>query len=287
MPGDQKRKLARAPEAAADALILDLEDAVAKSAKADARRNVADFLGGPRAAGGPDIWVRVNSFATASDAVMADLDAVLAPGLDGICLPKASSPEDLLRLDALLSSGEERLGLKDGSLAVAALVESAEGLLSSPQIASARRVCRLQLGEVDLHNDLGVVDPPEAALISLRLQVVTASAAAGIQAPVAGISRETRELEGLRVETEALRRLGFGARSAIHPAQVSVINEVFTPSTFEEEEAARLVAAFDEAVSGGVGVIVDDRGKMIDEAVVRRARRTLAQAEQARARASQ
>ncbi|MCB0951516.1 MAG: hypothetical protein KDB13_02050, partial [Microthrixaceae bacterium] len=113
-------------------------------------------------------------------------------------------------------------------------------------------------------------------LLFARSTVVVASAAAGLDPPTAPVSTDFRDLESLRAETVALRRLGFGARSAIHPSQLGVINDVFTPTAAELERATALVARFEESLVRGEGVCVDTDGTMVDEAVVRSARRILA-----------
>jgi citrate lyase subunit beta/citryl-CoA lyase len=115
-------------------------------------------------------------------------------------------------------------------------------------------------------------------LLSVRVQVVLASAAAGLAPPIGPISTDFRDLDALQYSTDALRRVGFGSRWAIHPAQVPVINQAFTPTPEQLEAARRLVERYDGAVDQGVGVCVDEDGNMVDEAVVRAARRILARA---------
>lgn len=261
VPGDAPDKLAGAHARGADAIIADLEDAVAPGHKDEARRTVAAWLGERAGAPGPGLWVRVNS----GDELAEDLRAV--DGRAGIYVPKAS--EELLgRVDALLG---------DRATRVCALVETAAGVLAAAAIARAPRVVRLALGEADLGAELGI-EPGAAELAPVRMQVVLASAAAGIEPPIGPVSTDFRDLQALRDSTEALRRMGFGGRAAIHPAQVGVINEVFTPAAGEVEAARRLLARFESA---GGGVCVDEDGRMVDEAIVRAARRTLALAGEA------
>nr|BFE78220.1 hypothetical protein GCM10020093_008210 [Planobispora longispora] len=156
------------------------------------------------------------------------------------------------------------------------LLESGAAVLAAAEIARAPRVVRLQLGEADLRADLGVEPgPDERELLWARSQVVLASAAARIAPPLGPVSTDFRDLDRLRASTLALRRLGFRGRACVHPAQIAVVNEVFTPTGEELERARRLVERFE---ASGTGVVLDDAGRMVDEAVIRQARRTLAAA---------
>ncbi len=234
VPGDQARKLQQALASGADAIIADLEDAVAPSAKADARRTVADWLATQLDGDQPELWVRVNS---SSRLLADDVHAVVGPAV------------------------------------------TATGILSARAIAEQPRVRQLGLGELDLCAEVGIQpSADERELLSIRVQVVLASAAAGLDPPIGPISTDFRDLVALRHSTDALRRVGFGSRWAIHPAQVPVINQTFTPSPEQVEAARRLVERYDGALDQGVGVCVDEDGHMVDEAVVRAARRTLARA---------
>jgi citrate lyase subunit beta / citryl-CoA lyase len=272
-PGDQVRKLQHALGSGADAIIADLEDAVAPSAKANARHLVANWLS--RLDGDqPQLWVRVNG---SPRLLVEDVHAVVGPAVTGICLPKTQGPEQLRSLGELLGAAERQAGLTEGALKVVPLVESAAGLLSARAIAEQPRVWQLGLGELDLCAEIGLQpSADERELLSIRLQVVLASA--GLASPIGPVSTDFRDLDALRHSTDALRRLGFGSRWAIHPAQVSVINQIFTPSADQVEAARRLVERYDGALDQGVGVCVDEDGRMVDEAVVRTARRVLARA---------
>ena len=276
VPGDQARKLQHALASGADAIIADLEDAVAPSAKADARRTVADWLATQLDSDQPELWVRVN----ASDRLLADdVHAVVGPVVTGICLPKTHTSEQVRSLGEMLSAAERRASLAEGSIKVVPLLESAAGILSARAIAEQPRVQQLGLGELDLCAELGIEpSADERELLSVRVQVVLASAAAGLDPPIGPISTDFRDLVALQNSTDALCRVGFGSRWAIHPAQVPVINQTFTPSPEQIKAARRLVERYDDALDQGVGVCVDEGGHMVDEAVVRAARRTLARA---------
>jgi citrate lyase subunit beta / citryl-CoA lyase len=272
VPGDQPARLERAPERGADALIADLEDSVAPSAKERARECVSRWITGAGRPAGP-VWVRVNAAQA-----RADIAAAVWPGVAGVVVPKAEPPL-LAEVSALLGEREQALGVPSGSVAVLALIETAAGLLAAPAVAAVDRVVRLGIGEVDLAAELNLrVSPGREEMTPLRLQVVVASAAAGIAPPVAPVATDIRDLAALRETTDAALGLGFRARTAIHPAQLAVINEVFTPSAEEISRARHLITAFERAERLGTGVITGDNGEMIDLAVVRSAREVLARA---------
>ncbi|GAA3228293.1 HpcH/HpaI aldolase/citrate lyase family protein [Dactylosporangium siamense] len=269
VPGDAPQKLDKALTRGADALIVDLEDAVPAAGKSRARALVAEWLDA-LPADRPAIWVRVNPGPTGED----DVRAVTGPNLAGVCLAKAGSAAEVAAFGATIAAAEEACGRPVGSVAVVPLLESAAAVLGAPDIARAPRVARLQIGEADLRAELGVtLGPDERELLFVRSQIVLASAAAGIAPPVASVSTDYRDLAALRASTVAFRRLGFLGRACIHPAQVAVVNEVFTPTPEEVAEAADLVRRFDAALDSGAGVLVDVDGRMVDAAVVRAARR--------------
>lgn len=258
VPGDQPDKLAKADERGADALIVDLEDSVPLARKAEARAILAGWLGA-RGERDPPVWVRVSSGAMLADDIAAIADASIA----GVSLAKATL-DGLARLDRLLDAR---------GLAVIALMETADAILGARAIAEHPRVVRLAIGEADLAAELAIETSSDGReMWFARQTVVLASAAAGIESPVGPVSTEFRDQAALRTTTETLRRMGFGARAAIHPAQVAIINEAFTPSADEVDAAQRIIERF--AAAGGAAC-TDDDGRMIDEAIVRSARRVL------------
>lgn len=271
VPGDRPDRLAGALTRGADALIADLEDAVAPARKQQAREQVrawldADPADGPGA--GPQRWVRINA-----NSLEADLGAVVTAALTGVVVPK-SEPDQLAAVDAMLRDLEAERGLAAGSVAVLPLLESAVGLERVAKVAATPRVLRLGLGEADLAADLGLVlDEERTVLTPLRLGIVVASAAAGISRPVGPTSTAFRDLDAFRRSGKALRKLGFRGRTAIHPGQIDVIHEVFTPSADEVAAARDMLARFEAADGGGS---VDAEGRFIDLAVVRNAREVLA-----------
>lgn len=266
VPGDRPDRLAGALTKGADALIADLEDAVPPARKDEARERVRAWLE-DEPGSGPQRWVRINA-----DTIQEDLAAVVTAALTGVVVPK-SEPGLLAQVDAVLRSREAERKLAAGAVAVLPLLESAVGLQRVAEVAAAPRVLRLGLGEADLTADLGLIpDEDRAMLAPLRLQVVVASAAAGIDRPVGPTSTAFRDLDAFARSGEELRRLGFRGRTAIHPSQVAVIHEVFTPKP-DEVAAARDVLARFEAAGGGGSTAAD--GKFIDAAVVRNAREVL------------
>lgn len=272
VPGNGGERLDKANGRGADAVIADLEDAVAEAAKDDARAAVAEWV---RRGPPPDVqlWVRVN----AGEAGLLDVDAVVAAGLAGVCVPKTAGSDELDRIDERLADAEQSAGLALGSIRVMPLVESAQGLFAVHDLLHAPRVDQLQLGEVDLAADLGLdVDDTGLQLLHARSTVVAASVAAGALPPPAAVSREFLDLQRFRDDTEALRRHGFVGRACIHPAQLGVVHEVFTPSSLQVARARDVVDRFDTALKRGRAVATDEDGRMLDEAVVRSARRVLA-----------
>lgn len=273
VPGDQPALLAKAGSRGADALIADLEDAVAPAAKHTARETVADWLsglGGRQSddAATPQIWVRINA-----EAVDDDIAAVAAPRLAGVVVAKATVDVMGAAVRALQQS-RARLGL-DRDFGVVALIESGQGLMQVAQIAAGPQVANLALGEADLAADLSL-DPSQdqRELWPYRAAVVAASAASGIAPPTGPVSTDFRDLEALASGCEALRRQGFRSRSAIHPAQVEGINAAFTPSPAEVAAATDVLARLRTADGGAT--VAD--GRMIDEAVARSARDVLSRA---------
>lgn len=266
VPGDRPAMLAKAPDRGADVLILDLEDAVAPRAKPEARRIIAEAIPGLEAAGAR-IAVRINHEPEQQEADLAALAGLSAPTL---VVPK-STVAGLVGL----KRRADRLGMCQGPRLIA-LIESARGLWEVLTIAEHPQVAGLAIGEQDLAAELGLASGADQRLWHpARSRLVWASAAAGLPGPNGPVWTDIRDLDGLRESTRVLRKCGFSSRSAIHPAQVPVINEVFTPSAEELEAAEQLVADYDQALAEGRGAIRDTRGRMIDEAVVRRARKLL------------
>lgn len=264
VPGDRPERFDKALASGADAIVLDLEDAVAADRKVLARETVARWIAA-LAPGSVEVWVRVNPGALQE----ADIRAVAHPRLTGVWLPKVGSAHDVEQVDGLLAE-------LCPDAAVSALIETAAGVFAAPAIARAPRMRFLQLGEVDLAADLGVeVDDDGTALLFARSRVIAAGVAAGIDPPPAAVSRNFRDSDALEADTRALARLGFVGRACIHPAQLAPVRRVFTPSSEEVGKARAVLAGLEAAESG---VAVDEAGFLIDEAVARQARRVLERA---------
>jgi citrate lyase subunit beta / citryl-CoA lyase len=260
VPGHRADLLAKAARSGADAVVADLEDSVPPADKDAAREVVGDWLAQP--APTPQRWVRI-----AGEVLDADLAATDASGTDGVLLATARV-SGLARLDAWFASSA-------ADCPVVGLVEDAAGVTEIAAMAAHDRLLTVGVGEVDLLADLRVAPAATATVAALRLQVVLAAAAAGLAAPIAPTSTDFRDLEAFAESTRALVAAGFRSRTAIHPAQVPVVNEVLTPGEDELADARDVLERFERA---GRGVTTDARGRLIDLAVVRAARETVARA---------
>lgn len=266
VPASDPRRVEKALTSEADAVVLDLEDAVSPNRKEDARKNAQEVL---KSAPPKPVLVRVN--APSTPLCEEDLQSVVGPNLFGLRFPKTEDPERVRWVAETL----EEAGCGAG---IQCLVESALGLELAFEIArSHERVTNVSLGEADLSADLGVRD--EAGLLYARSRVVAASRAAGLAGPVQSVYTDVRDLDGLRRSTHEGRNLGFLGRSAIHPAQLPVINEAFTPTEEEVAGAEELLARLEKSAGEGTGAFVLEDGRFVDKAVVESARSTLALAE--------
>ncbi|MCL1593258.1 MAG: CoA ester lyase [Actinomycetia bacterium] len=272
VPGDNQGMLARALERDADAVIVDLEDGVRQADKEAARKITATWIADNHGTS-TDIWVRVNP----SDELLgSDLDAVVGPGLRGVYLPKAASSASIELVSDALTDLETSRGLPPNSIHIAPLLETASSILEIPAIASASRVSHLALGETDLAADLKMHPSLDGRELNpIRMAVVVASAARCLKRPIAPVLTSFQDLEALRSTSMMFRRMGYAGRAAIHPTQIKVINDAFSPSNTEIESARDILARFERAQAIGDAVTVAEDGSLIDEAVVRRARVTL------------
>ncbi len=260
-PGDDRHKLENALASDADGLIADLEDAVAEDRKGSARQLVVEVL---QAATGPSVrMVRINQ--PGSELAAADLVALADLALEAIVVPKAT-PEGLATLG------------RHGP-AIVAIVETAAGLARVGEIAAAPRVAALALGAIDLSVELGLEPRGDGQeLLYARSLIVLESAVAGLRSPFDIVHLDTADEESLESEACLARSLGFRGKLCIHPAQVAIVNRVFTPSEKEVERASQLVRAYEKSVRNGVGTFAFN-GEMVDRPVVERARRLLTEAE--------
>ena len=282
VPGDSEKKLAKALQSGADVLLIDLEDSVSATHKPEARRIAADFIAQNRRTG-PKLFVRLNDLETGL--TEDDLAGVMPAKPDGVMLPKSNSGHDVTRLSAKLNVHEARNGLPEGSTPIVAIVsETAAGVLSAASYQGASdRLLGITWGAEDLSADIGARTARDEdgrytdAFRLARALTVLGASAAGVAA-IDTVFVDYRDTDGLAAECAAAERDGFTAKMAIHPAQVPVINRIFTPAAEAVEEARRVVAAFAEAPDAGV-LGID--GKMYDRPHLRRAERLLARADAA------
>jgi citrate lyase subunit beta / citryl-CoA lyase len=281
VPADDAKKLDKAMACGADALIVDLEDSIPAQGKAHARMRAAAFIGeAGKVSQRPRLLVRINGFATGL--ADADLDAVVPARPDAIMLPKAEGGPDVVRADAKLSAREAISGLPDGSIRIVAIAtETATALfLAGTYGGASARLEGLTWGAEDLSAELGAetnrdgegrfLDPYRLA----RALCLAGAAAARVQA-IDTVAVDFRNAAALRQESEEARRDGFTGKMAIHPAQVPIINEVFTPSAAALAEARAVIAAFEaNPDKGTVGI----DGVMYDRPHLERARQLLARA---------
>jgi citrate lyase subunit beta / citryl-CoA lyase len=281
VPADSPKKFAKGMTSGADALIIDLEDSVAPANKAQARQTALGFLKEAAAAPTrPYLVVRINGFG--SGLTDADLDAI-APGRpDAIMLPKAEGGASVVHADAKLAVREAENGLPDGHVKIIPIAtETAASLFVAGTYAgSSPRVAALTWGAEDLSAELGAETNRDAAGRYLdpyrlaRTLCIAAAAAARVPA-IDTVYIDFRDDAGFRSDCEAARRDGFSARMAIHPSQIAIINEVFTPSADAVAQAQIIVDAF--AANPGVGTLAI-KGVMADQPHLLRARRVLERA---------
>jgi citrate lyase subunit beta/citryl-CoA lyase len=276
VPGDRPDLLEKALHRSADSLIADLEDAVAPGRKDVALQAVQRWLAGDTEAvharpgpgvARPQLWVRLNPGprGIAEATVLAT-----QPSVRGFMLAKTQSMTHVSEIARILAAA-------DSSAELVPLLEDAQAVLDMAQFATAPRVVRLQVGEADLRAQLGVSGSADGhGLLHVRSQLVLVSAAAGIDPPMAPVFTKFRDLEAMRSNSVYFSDLGFFGRACIHPDQIDVANEVFTPSVDEIVHARAVLAAHD---NGGASQL---DGEFVDEAIVRVARRVLALVDEVR-----
>ncbi len=282
-PGNEPRKVSKVATFGADAVILDLEDAVPEAEKVRTRSLVRSVLKELR---GPVVCVRVNALSTGLTA--GDVDGVVADGLDAIVLPKTESAEDVTAVDRMIAAAEERAGLAAGTVAMLPLVETARGVLAAASIAAASgRVLTVAFGSGDFTRDLELpsirwsLEGTEIAWA--RAKLVVDARAAGRPRPIDGPYIAVRDAQGFEQDCLTARRLGFQGKICIHPSQVATVNRVFAPHPDEVRFCRKVIEAFKAAETRGSASITVD-GIFVDYPIVEKAERIVTLSETLAAR---
>ena len=269
VPGHQQRMIDKALGLPADVLIFDLEDGVPEAEKDVARSRVAAALDVARS--GPTRFVRVHN--AGSSELEADLQAVVCAGLQGLVLPKVQESEDVLQMCRWLDRHETRAGIPSGGVRLLAIIESARGLVQAPAIASVTpRLVGLMFGAEDFALDLGLFSHPGQGLVNYARSALVVAAASGQIRAIDKVFTDISDPDGLAVEAQRARDLGFAGKAVIHPGQVGAVNEIFSPTEVEEKWARRIVEAFEWRADEGPATV---DGRMVDRPILERARRIL------------
>jgi citrate lyase subunit beta/citryl-CoA lyase len=284
VPGHSMKMMAKAATSNADQVMLDLEDAVAVSQKVDARKTVIEALN-TLDFGGKIRAFRPNNIRTKffyRDLI--DVVEAAGPNIDVVVIPKCYSAEDLLFVDRLLAQIEENMGFEIGRIKLEALIESADAVLHAEQIAKCcERMGGLIFGLADFAGDIGAQELGGEQFFYYnyaKAKCITAARAAGITV-VDGVTLAIRDNDACRRDSQMGARMGFDGKWAIHPAQIDIIHEAYTPKPEEIAQAKRIIEAYEQAdIQGGLGaIIIDDQ--MIDAAILRVEWRKLAIAKKA------
>jgi citrate lyase subunit beta/citryl-CoA lyase len=276
VPGNRPDMLEKASGYGADALILDLEDAVPAAQKAEIRATAGDYVD-KLADRGNTMMVRVNGPDTGL--VEDDLAAVVRPSLSAVQLPKVHSPADVLHVDAVIARLEQKAQMRPGHVELLISVESAAAIHFAYEILSAATrvgcvmVAAAQHG--DLQGDLGfVTTTTEEELLYVRSAVLVAARAAGVPYPIDGVYADVRDDDGFAASCRRARQIGYRGKKVIHPRQVAIANEIFSATREEADLYERILVAMDVAERDGRAVAVVD-GRMVDIAMADTARRAL------------
>ncbi len=274
VPATSERFIAKAHLRGADAIKIDLEDAVAPTEKARARTLVPATAASVGQAGA-DVLVRINR---PWRMAVADLEASVGADVNGIVIPKIESADHVVFLEEIVAELEAERGLAPGHTCFTLQIETAKGFLNVREIAGAsRRNKAISVGNEDFAHMLGMPETISEALIGAMQTVQMAAREAGILAlGYPGSIANFSDLDAYRADIARARALGFDGGSCIHPAQVAILNEGFAPTAVEIAEAEGIIAAYDAALARGEGAVAY-QGKMIDIPIADRARRTLAQ----------
>jgi citrate lyase subunit beta/citryl-CoA lyase len=271
VPGNQPKMLEKALGVLPDAFVPDMEDSVPWDEKANARQVTASFL--PRLAqGGPLVIPRINSLDTGL--LEEDLTAVVGPHIYGVSVGKVQTTQDIAHISEIISRLEEKAGVPIGQTRLVPWIETARAIVHCYDILAMPRVVGAAFGAEDLTHDMGIERTEDDSEVAVARSITCLAARAAEVLALDTPYFLFRNPEGLRQNALASKKIGFKGKFAIHPAQIDIINEVFSPSAAEIDYAQRVVAAFDEAAQAGRGSTSLD-GKVVDVPVVRRARALL------------
>jgi citrate lyase subunit beta / citryl-CoA lyase len=272
VPGNRYDRVAKAIATGADAVIVDLEDACPAAEKNSARNTLAELA---EAWPADRCYVRVNAMDT--DHALADLEALIRPGVAGVVLPKAQSADDLRIADWVMGKLELQRGLAPGSIRLVPLIETAQGVADLRRVLKATppRVRQVTFGAGDYTTDLGICwSAAESELADARRQLVLVSRASGLEPPIDTPWAHVGDAEGLARSANLGRSMGFAGKAAIHPSQIDAIQDAFRPSEEEREEARRILDAYAASAHEGSGAfLLNDR--LVDFVSVVHARRIL------------
>ena len=278
-PGNEPRKVRKVATFGADCVVLDLEDAVPDAEKIETRPKVREALA---TMSGAFITIRVNSLETGL--TEGDVDAVVAPGLDGIVIPKVVHPDEVERVDAMIAKAEAREGLPEGGIRVIPTVETCLGILRGDAIAAAKseRVITLAFGSGDLTLDLDLPtirrDNTGDELAFGRSKLIYDARSAGLPRPLDGPYLAVRDFEGFEEDCKVARKLGYQGKICIYPPQAPIANRIFAPDPGEVEFCRKVITEFTAALERGSASITVD-GVFVDYPILTKAKRIIALAD--------
>jgi len=283
VPGNNEKMVGKAPEITADVLTLDLEDSVPPAEKPKAREMIREYLKTQREKQlSPSLYVRINNWET--QMTNDDLEAIVYPGLDGVCLAKCGSAENVQRLDWKLEELEQRRGMEVGSVAIQLLIETAKGVINAyPAATASPRVNSLIFGAVDYTKDMRVTLTSEGwEQLYARFHTAVAARAAGcvaIDCPFVAF----KDTEAFDKSTKEGRQMGYEGRMLIHPSQIEPSHVIYTPSAEDVEWAEGVKKVFEEEGIAKGAAAVAYKGKMVDTPVYENALQILRTMEEIRA----
>jgi citrate lyase subunit beta/citryl-CoA lyase len=283
VPSNNEKMVTKAPEIRADVLTLDLEDSVPPAEKPKGREMIREYLKGQRANQlSPNLYVRINNWETLM--TNDDLEAIVHPGLNGVCLAKCGSAENVQRLDWKLEELEQRRGMEVGSVAIQLLIETAKGVINAyPAATASPRLNSLIFGAVDYTKDMRVTLTSEGQeQLYARFHTAVAARAAGcvaIDCPFVAF----KDMEAFRKSTREGRQMGYEGRMLIHPSQIEPSHEIYTPSVEDVEWAEGVKKVFEEEGIAKGAAAVSYKGKMVDTPVYENALQILRTMEEIKA----